>query len=187
MKRSVVKTCFSAAAVLALAIGVFGRPANATNIGTLDVGSSYSDTIKSDGPTFTRDYNFHLNSAGTQVTLLATSLSQTSPSFGVDDMTIKLFDSANNLITSATGAPIAFFDSFAKTGLSLSAGDYLFTVFGDVTAGKEAFVSVSLAANSIAGAPIPGSVLMLLTSLGVLGGFALHRRRAATGPGGLAA
>jgi hypothetical protein len=184
MKLTVVRSCLGLAAVLALAIGLSARPAHATNIGTLAVGTSYADTIKSAGPTFARDYDFHLDGTATGVSLLATGLGQTSPSFGIDSMTIQLFNSANSLITSASGAPIAFFDSFAKTGIALGAGDYLLKVFGDVTAGKQAFVSVSLAANNVAATPIPASGLMLLTGIGALGvaGFRRRRSRSAEPP-----
>jgi hypothetical protein len=163
--------------VLALTIAVSAIPAHATNIGTLAVGSSYSDTIKSNGPTFTQDYDFHLDGTGAGLTVLATALGQTSSSFGVDLLKISLFDSASNLIATATGAPLVGFDSFAQSALALAPGNYLFTVFGDVTAGKKAFVSISLAANDITHAPIPASGLMMLTGLVGLGGLALRSRR----------
>jgi hypothetical protein len=181
MKRTVMKSCLSLVAVLALAIGVSVRPASATNIGTLAVGSSYSDTISSNGPTFNQDYDFHLDGTVTGVTLLATALSQSSGGFGVDSMKISLYDSFSNLIASATGSPLIGFDSFAQSGLALGAGDYLFNVMGDVTAGKKAFVSISLAANNVAATPIPGAGLMLLTGFGALGGLALRRRHHASG------
>jgi len=186
MNQTVLRRCLCLVAVLALTIGVSAIPANATNIGTLAVGSSFSGTIKSNGPTFSQDYDFHLDGAGAELTVLATALSQTSGSFGVDLLKISLFDSASHLIASASGAPLVGFDSFAQSGLALGPGDYLFTVFGDVTAGKEAFVSVSLAANQISG-PIPASGLMLLTGFVALGGLALRRRGSKDGPGGLAA
>jgi hypothetical protein len=178
MKQTVMKTCLSLLAVLALAIGVSARPANATNVGTLAVGTSYSDTIKSNGPSFNQDYNFHLDGTVTGLTILATALSQNSGSYGVDTMKIALFDSASHLIASATGTPLIGFDSFAQSGLALGAGDYLFNVMGNVTAGKKAFVSISLAANNVATTPIPGAGLMLLTGFGALGGLAYRRRRA---------
>src|SRR5256885_3289668 len=155
MKQTLMKSCLSLVAGLALAMGVSVLPAHATSIGTLGVGSSYSDTIKSEGPTFSQDYNFHLDGTATGVTILATSLSQSSKHFGVDAMDISLFDSASNLIASASGAPLIGFDSFAQSGLALGAGDYLFRILGTVTAGKSAFVSISLPANYLGEAPIP--------------------------------
>src|SRR5258707_12705630 len=111
MKQTVIRRCLSLVAVLALTIGVSAMPANATNIGTLAVGSSFSDTIASNGPTFTQDYNFHLDGTGAELTVLATALSQTSGTFGVDLLKISLFDSASNLIASASRAPLVGFDS----------------------------------------------------------------------------
>jgi hypothetical protein len=181
MKPSVIKSCLSVLAALALVVGVAAAPAKATTIGTLAAGSSFSDTISSSGPTFTKDYDFHLDGSATGLTLLATAFGQTSPAEGVDLLKISLFDSAHNLITSASGVPIAFFDSFAQTGIALAAGDYVFNVFGQVTAGKHAFVSVSLAANSVSGVPIPAAGLMLLTGFIALGGLALRRHRLSAG------
>jgi len=182
MKRAQLGRWFGLLALFTLAIGISVAPAQATTIGVLPVGSSYSDTISSSGPTFSRDYNFTLNGSASGLTVLATALGQTSPSFGVDLLDIALYDSASNLIASASGVPFASFDSFAQSGLALQAGDYLFTVFGQVTAGKEAFVSISLAANNVASAPLPAAGLMLLTGLGALGGVALRRRASAAPP-----
>jgi hypothetical protein len=176
MKRTTRSTCFGFIAVLALAVGLAAQPAKATSIGVLNTGDSFSDTISSNGPTFTRDYDFTLASAA-GITILATALGQTSSTTGVDNLEIGLFDSSHNLIASASGSPIAFFDSFAQSGIALGAGAYLFTVFGEVTAGKDAFVSISLAANA-AKTPIPAAGLMLLTGLGALGGIAARRRKA---------
>ena len=181
MKYTVMKSCLSLVAVLTLTIGMAARPANATAIGTLAAGSSFSDTISSNGPTFSKDYDFHLGSSANGLTLLASAFGQSSTTQGVDSLKISLFDSAHNLITFATGVPIAFFDSFNQTGFALAAGDYVFNVFGQVTAGKKAFVSVSLAANNISETPIPGTGLMLLTGCVALGGVALRRRLAQGG------
>jgi hypothetical protein len=181
MKSTFLKSCLSLVAVLALAIGVSARPAEATTIGTLAAGSSYSDTIKSNGPTFSRDYHFTLANSANGLTVLATGISQTGSGYGVDSMKIALYDSANHLIASATGAPLVGFDSFAQSGLALAAGNYLFTVLGNVTAGEKAFVSISLAANNVGQVPLPATGLMLLTGFGALGGLAIRRRRAAGG------
>jgi hypothetical protein len=178
MKRTTRSTCFGFIAVLALAVGLAAQPARATSIGVLNTGDSFSDTISSGGPTFTRDYDFTLTSAA-GITILATALGQTSSTTGVDNLEISLFDSSHNLIASDSGSPIAFFDSFAQSGIALGAGAYLFTIFGEVTAGKDAFVSISLAANA-AQTPIPAAGLMLLTGLGALGGIAARRRKAKT-------
>jgi hypothetical protein len=173
--RAALSSCFGFMALLAL--GIAATPAHATSIGTLGIGDSYSDVIISNGPTFSQDYDFTLDSSVTGITILATAFGQTSPTNGVDNLEIGLFDSAHNLIASATGSPIAFFDSFAQSGLALGAGAYLFSIFGEVTAGKQAFVSISLAANA-AQTPIPAAGLMLLTGLGALGGLAARRRKA---------
>jgi hypothetical protein len=168
-----MKHIFGLLALLLLA-GVAAQPAQAVNIGLLPSGGSYSDTITSNGPTFTQDYNFTLDATTNGLTVLATSLGQTNSDVGVDLLEIKLYDSSNNLIASGSGAPFAFFDSFAQSGIALGAGAYLFTIFGQVTAGKSAFVSISLAANQVA--PIPAAGIMLLTGLGALGGLAARRR-----------
>ena len=111
-----------------------------------------------------------------------TAFAQSSPIYGVDLLEIALYDSSSNLIASASGTPIAFLDSFSQTGIALGAGAYLFSVFGDVSAGKQAFVSISLAANNVV--PIPAAGLLLLTGLGALGGIATwRRRRVAAGEG----
>jgi hypothetical protein len=177
MKRATTSTCFGFAALLALAVSVAAQPAQATSIGTLSIGDSYSDTITSSGPTFSQDYDFSLTGSATGITILATAFGQSSPTNGVDNLEIGLFDSSHNLIASASGSPIAFFDSFAQSGLALGAGAYLSTIFGEVTAGKEAFVAISLAANA-AQTPIPAAGFLLLTGLGALGGIAARRRKA---------
>jgi len=174
MKRIAIGI-FGLLALLTFAAGFSVQPAQAVNIGTLPEGGSYSDTISSNGPTFSDEYNFTLDSSMNGLTVLATSLGQTDATHGVDSLVIKLFDSSNNLIASATGTPFAWFDSFSQSGIALGAGAYLFTVFGQVTAGKQAFVSISLAANAVT--PIPAAGIMLLSGLGALGGLALRRRK----------
>jgi hypothetical protein len=160
--------------MLMLAIGISAKSADATTIGVLPVGSSYSDVIQSAGPTFSRDYNFTLDASSNGLTILATALGQTSPAYGVDLLEISLYDAANNLIASSSGSPIVFFDSFAQSGIALGAGAYVFSIFGQVTAGKQAFVSISLAANNVV--PIPAAGLLMLTALGGLGAVAARRK-----------
>jgi hypothetical protein len=176
MKRIALSRLLGLVALLALAAGLTTHPAQAVTVGVLPVGGSYSNTISSSGPTFTRDYNFELGAGTSNVSVLATGIGQTSGDFGVDLLELSLYDSANNLIASASGSPIVGFDSFAQSGLGLGAGAYLLSVFGQVTAGKNAFVAISLAANQIAATPIPAAGLMLLTGLGALGGLAARRR-----------
>jgi hypothetical protein len=174
-----MKNCLGLFAMLALAAGIAAEPAQATSIGTLTAGSSFSDTIQSSGPTFSRDYSFHLNGTATGLTILATAIAQGKGAFGVDSMKITLMDAANHVIAFATGSPLVGLDSFAQSGVALGAGDYLLEVLGDVTPGKQAFVSVALAANNVAETPIPGAGLMLLTGLGGIGGLAYRRRKSA--------
>ena len=178
MKRAALSSCFGFIALLTLAIGVAAHPAQATSIGLLPTGGSYSDTITSNGPTFNGSYDFTLDSSAMGLTVLATAFGQSSPTNGVDLLEIALYDSASNLIASASGSPLAFFDSFSQSGIALGAGAYLFTIFGEVTPGKTAFVSISLAANN-AQTPIPAAGLLLLTGLGALGGLAARRRASA--------
>jgi hypothetical protein len=178
MKRIVLKRLLGLFALVALAAGLAIHPAQAVTVGTLPVGGSYSNTISSNGPTFTRDYNFDLGAGVHNVTVLATGIGQTSPHHGVDLLQLSLYDSSHNLIAFDSGTPLVGFDSFAQSGIGLGAGAYLLTVFGQVTAGKSAFVSISLAANEIAATPIPAAGLLLLTGLGALGGFAARRRSA---------
>lgn len=184
MKRTAISRLLGLVTLLTLATGMAPLPAHATSIGILPVGGSFSDTISSGGPTFTQNYDFQLAGAS-DLTILATALGETSPIQGVDLLKISLFDSSSNLIATASGAPFVFFDSFAQTGIQLGAGAYLFSVFGQVTAGKQAFVSVSLAANHVT--PIPAAGLMLLTGLGALGGLAWRRRSTDLRSGGLVA
>jgi hypothetical protein len=162
-----------------LAIGfVFTAPsAKAVSIGTLPIGSHFSDVIQSAGPTYSRDYTFHLNNTTQGMTILATGFGQTHPGFGVNSVNINLFDAASTLLASTTGASLASLDSFVATGAGLPGGDYLLRIFGDVTPGKHAFVSVSIAANSTNVVPIPGAIVMALTGLGVLGGLAVRHHR----------
>jgi hypothetical protein len=177
MLRATAGTCFGFIALLLLALGTAAQPAHATSVGLIPTGGSFSDTITSNGPTFTQNYDFQLDSSSTGLSVLATGLGQTSPTFGVDLLKLSLYDAAHNLIAEGSGSPFAFFDSFAQTGVALGAGAYLLTVFGEVTAGKQAFVSVSIAANA-AQTPIPAAGLLLLSGLGAIGGLAARRRKA---------
>jgi hypothetical protein len=176
MKCAAFSRSFGFVALLTLAAGL-AAPAQSATVGLLSVGDSYSNTITSSGPTFSRDYSFELAGDPMGITVLATAFGQTSPTNGVDLLEISLYDSASHLLASASGTPLAFFDSFNQSGVALGAGAYLLTVMGQVTAGKTAFVSVSLAANA-AETPIPAAGLLLLTGVGVLGGIAVRRRAA---------
>jgi hypothetical protein len=94
--------------------------------------------------------------------ILATAFDQTLSDFGVDSLDIHLFDTSSTLLASATGAPIVTLDSFQSSGLALPTGDYLLSIFGDVTPGGHVFVSVAVATNTIAATPIPNALLLLL-------------------------
>jgi hypothetical protein len=177
MTRATSGSCF--VALLMLALGVATPAAHATSVGLIATGDAYADTISSSGPTFNADYDFQLDGGGGGVTVLASAFGQSSNTTGVDLLQLALYDSASNLIASASGSPIAFFDSFAQSGLALGAGSYLLTVFGQVTAGKQAFVAISIAAN-VAQTPIPAAGLLLLSGLGALGGVAARRRAKAS-------
>jgi hypothetical protein len=179
MKRAAFGSWLGFGAVLMMALGIHAAPARATSIGLLPAGASYSDVITSSGPTFSQDYSFTLDGGMHSLTVLATALAQTSSNYGVDLLDIALYDSSSTLIASASGAPVVSLDSFAQSGLALGPGAYVFSVMGQVTAGKDAYVLISLAANDVAQAPIPSAGLMLLTGLGLFGGLGLRRRRAA--------
>ena len=185
MKRTTLSSGLGFMALLAVALGIATAPAQAANIGILNPGDSYSDTISSNGPSFSQDYTFELTSSA-GISVLASAQGQTSNDFGVDALTISLYDDASNLIASASGAPAVFFDSFSQSGIALGVGTYLFNIVGDVTAGKKAFVALSIAANQVTATPIPAAGLMLLTGLGALGGLA-YRRRVSAGKSGTAA
>jgi hypothetical protein len=173
MTRATSATSFLA--LLMLAFGIAAPAAHATPVGLIATGDAYADTISSSGPTFNADYDFQLDGGGGGVTVLATAFGQSSSTTGVDLLDMALYDSASNLIASASGSPIVFFDSFAQSGMALGAGSYLLTIFGQVTAGKQAFVAVSIAAN-VAQTPIPAAGLLLLSGLGALGGLAARQR-----------
>jgi hypothetical protein len=176
-----MKACLAVAAVLSVAIFSSSGPAQALNIGTLAVGTPYADVIQSAGPNFSRDYNFHLD-ASTEVTILASAQAQTSANFGVNALTISLFDSSSTQLATDSGVPLASFDSFDQSGISLLGGDYLLRVFGTVPAGFKAFINVALVPNDfIAATPIPGALLLLFTALGGLGGAGILRKHRATG------
>jgi hypothetical protein len=174
MKQRLLKGCLGFAAVVAVAVFGSSGPAHAVNIGTLQVGTPFADVIESAGGSFSRQYDFHLKT-DTDVTLLASAQAQTSAHFDVNALTISLFTASNIPIDSASGVPLAAFDSFEDTGVSLAEGDYFVRVFGSSPPGFEAFVNVALAANDFK-TPIPGAVLMLLTALGGLGGIGAVRR-----------
>jgi MYXO-CTERM domain-containing protein len=165
------------AGIIAIGGAVIAQPTQATSIGTLSPGSHYSDVIKSNGPNFSNDYSFHLSSPVEGMTILATGLGETSSVYGISSINLRLFDAASTLISSVTGATAATMDSFHQSGIALGTGDYLLSVFGNVVSGKKAFVSVSIAANSVGKVPLPAAILMGLTGLSALGGLALHRRR----------
>jgi len=175
MLQTVMKSCLGLAAAMLLTIGVAASPAHAAtkNIGTLGDGDSFSEIIKPAGPSFTQDYDFHLD-PGVGFTILASGQAKTGGGFGLDSLTVSIIQGATT-IASASGVPFAALDTFAQTGHLLGAGDYIFRVMGDVTAGQKAAIQVAIGA--VAQAPIPASGLMLLTGLGLLGGVTLRRRR----------
>jgi hypothetical protein len=179
MQRNLTRRLFGLAALVSVALFGLSNAAQAISIGTLNVGTPYADVIESPGPTFSQDYDFHLDDHS-QLTVLAAAQSQQSSNFSVDALTISLFDAANTLIATDSAVPLASFDSFGQSGVSLAAGDYVIRVFGDVTPGFNAFVNVAIAANDFAVAPIPGALVMLLTALGGLGGAGVMRRYRAT-------
>jgi hypothetical protein len=169
-----MRSCFGLIALLAVILAAPAAQAAPIPIGTLNPGDSYSNTITSNS-SFSQDYQFDLTSTA-GLTILASAFGQTSPSNGLDNLTINLYDSGSNLLATGSGTPIAFFDSFNQSGAALGAGSYLLSVLGTVTAGHNAFVLVSLAANNVGQVPIPAAGLMLLTGLGAIGGLAVRRR-----------
>jgi hypothetical protein len=177
MNRNLLKGCLGLAALVAVAIVSSSGPAHAINIGTLSVGTPFTDVINEPDGDFVRQYDFHLD-ANTEVTLLASAHAQTSDHFGVDSLSIALFDSASTLIAQGVGGPLAAFDSFDQTGLSLVDGDYFVKVVGHAPPGFKAFVNVALVVNDFipGSVPIPGAVILLLTALGGLGGMGAVRR-----------
>jgi hypothetical protein len=176
MQRSLLRSIFGLAVLASAATFGTAGPAHAVSIGTLSVGTPFAAVIQSLGPSFSRDYTFHLD-ADTEVTLLASAQAQTSDHFGVSSLTISLFDATNALIATDSGVPLASFDSFDQTGISLADGDYMLSVFGTVPPTFKAFINVALVANDfVAPTPIPGAVLLLLTALGGLGGAGLLRK-----------
>jgi len=186
MQGNLTRSIFGLAALVSAAVFGPSNAAHAVSIGTLDVGTPYADVIESAGPSFSRDYDFHLD-AHSQLTVLAAAQAQASSNFSVDALTISLFDAGNALIATDSAVPLASFDSFDQSGISLVAGNYLIRVFGDVTPGFNAFVNVAIAANDFATTPIPGALILLLTALGGLGGAgAIRRYRATVQPTALA-
>lgn len=175
MKQGLIKSCLGLAVAVAMTIGIFAKSADAAtvNIGTLGDGDSFSQIIKPAGPSFTQDYDFHLD-PGVGFTILASGQAKTGGGYGLDSLTVSILQGATVLAT-ASGVPLAGLDTFAQTGHLLGAGDYIFRVFGDVTAGQKAAIQVAIGA--VAQTPIPASGLMLLTGLGVLGGLTVRRRR----------
>ena len=188
MQGNLTRSLFGLAALVSVAVFGPSNAAQAVSIGTLNVGTPFSDVIESPGPTFSQDYDFHLD-AHSQLTVVAAAQAQASSNFSVDALTISLFDASNTLIATDSAVPLASFDSFDQSGISLVEGDYVIRVFGDVTPGFSAFVNVAIAANDFAAiTPIPGALVMLLTALGGLGGAGVMRRyRATVQPPALAA
>lgn len=165
------------AALFTLAMGMVAAPAQAVTVGVLPVGDTYAKSVSADGPNFTRDFHFELGAGANNVTILASALAADGGDFGINNLIIRLFDESTNVkLAEASGAPFAFFDSFASSGLLLGPGAYLFRLIGDVPADKDAFVQVAISANSINQVPIPAAGLLLLTGLGALGGLAARRR-----------
>jgi hypothetical protein len=174
MKRA-ISSSLALFALLTLTVGFSVRSAEAAPF-TLTSGSSHSETVSSTGADINQDFEFDLQGSG-GLTVLANAQSETNDDFGTDLLTISLYDSGHNLIVSDSGTSLASFDSFFETGQALAAGSYLLNLMADVTNGKQAFVTLTLAANNVAATPIPAAGLFLLTGLGALGGLAARRRK----------
>ena len=111
MPGNLTRSLFGLAALVSVAVFGLSNAAQAVSIGTLNVGTPFSDVIESPGPSFSQDYDFHLD-AHSQLTVLATAQAQASSNFSVDALTISLFDASNALIATDSAVPLASFDSF---------------------------------------------------------------------------
>lgn len=145
--------------------------ASAASLGALSFGDIGSDVFVATGPTFARDYSFHLNN--NNVTLTAAGAGQHSGGFNINNITLELYKDIKDpahLLGSTNGLHSTAFESVADFGHVLGIGDYILSVFGNITAGSKAFIAVAAAPNiAVNQTPLPAAGIMFLTGLVGLG------------------
>ena len=156
-----------AAAVLAVAASasyaVGPGPLGAIDNIAVPIGNSFDS---SELGIFSDWYQFSLNDPGT-VTGFAVSL-DFAPLFGINNFKFKLLDSSAQVLTGPTSG-----GSFQVTGLS--AGSYIFNVFGDVT-GTAGGAYAGVISAQTAPIPEPETYAMMLAGLAALGFLARRRQ-----------
>lgn len=161
-----------------LAIASMQVSAEAT---TLDLGDVTNSTTNQGGVTFSPtatlnyDVTFSL-SAASNVALVLTNFATGGGAFNLSGFSVVAVQSNPNdpsfVLTGAVGGP------FSYAGL-LAAGNYLISVTGTVTGTVGGMFQATVSAATAAVTPIPGALLLFMTAIGGMAGFARLRRRGA--------
>ena len=150
--------------------------ASAASLGALSFGDIGADVFVATGPTFSQDYDFHLNN--NNVTLLAAGAGQHSGAFNISNITLELYQDVKDpahLLGSVTGLHSIAFDSVADFSKHLGAGDYILSIFGNIAAGTKAFIAVAATPN-VGSVPIPAAGLLFMTGLVGLGVIKMRKQ-----------
>jgi len=153
----------TAIAALLAVIGFSTAHAATTDLGTLSLGeNTFSGTVAGK-ESFLDTFNFSLSNLSSISGGASAVLHIRASDFG-----FSLFDSNNALLATSAGG-----SDQTITPLSLSSGNYHFTVFGTDTSKKAGAYSGLFSVSAV---PEPESYAMFLAGLGLMGVIAKRRR-----------
>ena len=165
--------------VLALALSLgFAANANAldltVDVGTISAPSYFSEVIQKGVGLFSDTWNFTIATptySGGSVSNLAISIPSLGDLFNISDLSVKLFDSSNTLITDLDASPGSTSQIKVGSGTFLP-GSYYFNIAGNAdgsSGGQYVFAVTTLPV------PEPETYAMLLAGLGLVSVMARRR------------
>ena len=150
---------------MALAVGgtALADPAPVfTELGTIDNTLATQELFRSGD--FTDIFNFQVTGPGASFAAAVGSQGAPDPTFGVNVVSVALFDEAfNTLATDTDGS-----DGFSVLGTLASPGTYRFAVLGNTLPSGGLYYAGVLPAVTIPAVPEPGSLLLGVGGLAVL-------------------